>query len=57
MTGDLDQATRILDDGARARLLNKTDARLARAVPAIPLYQGTSLFAFKNTVQVSFKTA
>jgi peptide/nickel transport system substrate-binding protein len=51
VTGDLDQATRILDDRRRLQLLNKIDARLARVVPAIPLYQGTSLFAFKATVR------
>lgn len=51
VTRDLDQATRILDDQRRLRLLNKVDARLATAVPAIPLYQGTSLFAFKATVR------
>ncbi|HLG08305.1 MAG TPA: ABC transporter substrate-binding protein [Gaiellaceae bacterium] len=51
VTRDLDQATRILDDQRRVRLLNKVDARLATAVPAIPLYQTTSLFAFNATVR------
>ena len=32
--------TRILDDKLRIGLLNKIDARLAKAVPAIPLFQG-----------------
>ena len=51
VTRDLDQATRILDDKRRVRLLNKIDARLATAVPAIPLYQTTSLVAFGATVR------
>jgi hypothetical protein len=33
------------------RLLNRIDARLANAVPAIPLYQNTFLFAFKATIR------
>ncbi|MBA2641591.1 MAG: ABC transporter family substrate-binding protein [Actinobacteria bacterium] len=51
VTRDLVQATQILDDSRRVGLLNKIDARLANAVPAIPLYQGTGLFAFKKTVR------
>jgi peptide/nickel transport system substrate-binding protein len=51
VTGDLDQATRILDDRRRFRLLNKVDARLATAVPAIPLYQTMSLLAYRATVR------
>lgn len=51
VTRDLDQATRILDDKRRVGLLNNIDARLAKAVPAIPLYQVTGLFAFKATIR------
>ena len=49
---DLDQATRIvLNDGRRERLLNNIDVRLAKAVPTIPLYQATGLFAFKTSIR------
>ena len=51
VTRDLDQATRILDDGRRARLLNGVDARLAKAVPAIPLFQAAGLFALKTSIR------
>jgi peptide/nickel transport system substrate-binding protein len=36
---DLDQASRILDEERRARVLNRADAQLARDVPVIPLFQ------------------
>lgn len=48
---DLDQATRILDDERRVALLNNVDVRLARAVPAIPLYQTKGLFALKASIR------
>jgi peptide/nickel transport system substrate-binding protein len=48
---DLDQATRILADARRVALLNRVDARLAKAVPAIPLYQLKGLFALDTTVR------
>nr|MBA2298408.1 ABC transporter family substrate-binding protein [Actinomycetota bacterium] len=51
VTRDLVQATRIIDDERRVRLLNRIDVRLAKAVPAIPLFQGTGLFAFKATIR------
>ena len=51
VTGDLDQATRILDDKRRARLLNGVDARLAEAVPAIPLFQAAGLLALKTSIR------
>jgi ABC-type transport system substrate-binding protein len=51
MTRDLDQATRILDDPRRARLLNRIDERLATAVPLIPLYATTSLLAFDVSIR------
>ena len=40
VTRDLVEARQILDDSRRVALLNKIDARLAKAVPAIPLFQG-----------------
>jgi len=51
VTRDLVQSSQILDDSRRVELLNRIDARLAKAVPAIPLYQGTGLFAFKATIR------
>jgi ABC-type transport system substrate-binding protein len=51
VTRDLSQAVLIVDDQRRVRLLNKLDARLAKAVPAIPLYQNTFLFPFKATIR------
>lgn len=51
VTRDLDQATRILDDRRRVALLNRIDARLARAVPVIPLFQNVSLFAFDADIR------
>ena len=51
VTRDLDQAARTLDEARRVRLLNRIDARLAKAVPDIPLYQLTGLQAFKATVR------
>ncbi|HUP33174.1 MAG TPA: ABC transporter substrate-binding protein, partial [Gaiellaceae bacterium] len=51
MTGDLDQATRILRDSRRAGLLNGIDARLAKAVPIIPLYRPSGFWAFKATLR------
>jgi peptide/nickel transport system substrate-binding protein len=51
VTRDLVQASRILDQKRRVDLLNRIDARLAKAVPAIPLFQGSGLFALKTTVR------
>jgi ABC-type transport system substrate-binding protein len=51
VTRDLVQATRILDRNRRVALLNRIDARLARAVPAIPLFQGSGLVAFRTAVR------
>ncbi len=51
VTRDLNQAARTLDLERRVAYLNRVDARLAKAVPAIPLFEGRSLFAFKATVQ------
>jgi peptide/nickel transport system substrate-binding protein len=51
VTRDLTRAGLVLDDGRRVRLLNRIDVRLANAVPAIPLYQNTFLFAFRASIQ------
>jgi peptide/nickel transport system substrate-binding protein len=51
VTRDLNQATRILDDERRVQLLNRIDARLARAVPAIPLFQIAGLFAYDTSIR------
>ena len=51
VTSHLVQATRILDDARRTQLLHGIDARLAIAVPAIPLFQDRSLFAFDATIR------
>ncbi|HUP52870.1 MAG TPA: ABC transporter substrate-binding protein [Longimicrobiales bacterium] len=51
VTRDLVQATRVLDDTRRAGLLNGIDARLAKAVPMIPLYLPSSFWAFKATLR------
>jgi peptide/nickel transport system substrate-binding protein len=51
VTRDLAQAARILDDSRRVGLLNRVDARLANAVPAIPLFQVSGFFAFKTIVR------
>ena len=48
ITRNLDQATRMLDG---VSLLNRIDARLAKAVPAIPLFQQAGLWALKATVR------
>ena len=51
MTRDLVQVDRIVDDRRRVGLMNRIDVRLAKAVPRIPLFQHTGLFAFKATVR------
>ncbi len=51
VTRDLNQATRILDDDRRVQLLNRIDARLAKAVPAIPLFQTAGLIAFDASIR------
>ena len=51
MTRDLVQVDRIVDDRRRVGLLNRIDVRLAKAVPSIPLFQHTGLFAFRATVR------
>ena len=39
VTRDLDQTDQIVDPRQRARVLNRADAKLARDVPVIPLFQ------------------
>jgi peptide/nickel transport system substrate-binding protein len=51
VTRDLRQATRILDDERRVQLLNSVDARLAKAVPAIPLFQSAGVIAFDTSLR------
>ena len=50
-TRDLDQAGRILDAGAQARVLNRADAQIARDVPVIPLFQIPLPAAHRATVR------
>ena len=50
-TADLNQADRILDEEQRARVLNRVDRRLAKDVPAIPLYQPPGILAFRATIR------
>ena len=51
VTRDLVNATRTFDLARRVKLLNRVDVRLARAVPAIPLSQITSLTARRTAVR------
>ena len=51
VTRDLVNATRTLDLTRRVKLLNRVDVRLARAVPAIPLFQYTFLMARRTSVR------
>jgi peptide/nickel transport system substrate-binding protein len=51
VTRDLERATRILDDSRRVALLNRVDARLAKAVPTLPLYQHAGPIALRATVR------
>ena len=51
VTAELDQADRILDVDRRARVLNRADARIARDVPMIPLYQTPNVIAFRSAIR------
>ena len=51
LTAELDQADRILDDRARARVLNRADRWLASDVPTIPLYQFVFTAAYDTSVR------
>ena len=50
-TADLDQADRIFDAGQRARVLNRADARMAKDVPVIPLYNAPTYAAVRSNVR------
>jgi peptide/nickel transport system substrate-binding protein len=47
---ELLDSTTVLKPRARAALLNRADAQVARDVPLIPLYQRPNLLAFKRTI-------
>lgn len=51
VTRDLDQARRILDEAHLARVLNRADARLARDVPVIPLFERPLVAAFSTSLR------
>jgi peptide/nickel transport system substrate-binding protein len=51
VTKDLDQSDRILDAGRRARVLNRADARIAKDVPTIPLFEVPLLVAVRSTIR------
>jgi peptide/nickel transport system substrate-binding protein len=51
VTGDLDQATRILDRARLRVVLNRADAQLANDVPVIPLVDRPVLAAFYPAVE------
>ena len=51
VTSDLDQAERILDAEARARVLQRADRRLANDVPVIPLYQIPFVIAYRKALR------
>ncbi|HEY6112831.1 MAG TPA: hypothetical protein VIV37_01910, partial [Gaiellaceae bacterium] len=51
ITGDLDQADRILDGRRRARVLNRADRGLASDVPTIPLFQFVTTAAYDTSVR------
>jgi ABC-type oligopeptide transport system substrate-binding subunit len=51
LSRNLYRAARIVDDRQRVGLLHQVDTRLARAVPAIPLFQNKGLWAIRASVQ------
>ncbi len=51
VTAHLNQADRMLDEGAQARVLNRADRGLASDVPTIPLYQPIFAAAYDTSVQ------
>jgi peptide/nickel transport system substrate-binding protein len=51
VTRDLDQARRVLDPSRLARVLNRADARLAKDVPVLPLYELPLVAALRSTVR------
>jgi peptide/nickel transport system substrate-binding protein len=51
VTAHLNQADRMLDERAQARVLNRADRGLASDVPTIPLYQNIFLVAYDTSVR------
>ncbi len=51
VTAHLNQAERMLDERAQARVLNRADRGLASDVPTIPLYQGVLPVAYDTSVR------
>ena len=51
LTRDLLQAAHTFDERRRVALLHRLDARLATAVPGLPLFQNRALFAFRASVR------
>ena len=51
VTRDLDQSDKILDAERRARVLNKADARIAKDVPTIPLFEVPLVVAVRSTIR------
>ena len=57
VTADLDGADRILDAARRAAVLNRADVRMAKDVPAIPLYEQPSWAAVSDDLRGFAPTA
>jgi peptide/nickel transport system substrate-binding protein len=51
VTSDLNQADRTFDGDRRARVLNRADARMARDVPVIPLWNQPTAATVKATIR------
>ena len=51
LTRDLQQVDRVVDPVQRARVLNAADAKLARAVPVLPVVQGVVRGVIRATVR------
>ena len=51
VTSDLDEAERILEPEARARVLQRADLQLAKDVPVIPLYQVPFVIAYSKALR------
>jgi peptide/nickel transport system substrate-binding protein len=51
ITRDIQQADHIVDPAQRARILNAADAKLARAVPALPVVQPVLRAVIRSTVR------
>ncbi len=51
VTADLNQSELIIDARQRARVLNRADARIAKDVPLLPLFQVPNVIAFRATIR------